>query len=93
MMLLPWPCRLVSWYDNSNLQLIASKTRQMIVDFRKMKSPIAPVMINGELIVRVDCFKFLDTMKPSDLGWENHTDAVVKKARQRLYFLRQLKKF
>ena len=29
----------------------------------------------------------------SDLGWENNTDAVVKKAQQRLYFLRQLKKF
>ena len=29
----------------------------------------------------------------SDLAWENNTDAVVKKAQQRLFFLRQLKKF
>ena len=39
------------------------------------------------------CFKFLNTTITSDLGWENNTDAVVKKAQQRLYFLRQLKKF
>ena len=29
----------------------------------------------------------------SDLGWENNTDAVVKKAQQRMFFLRRLKKF
>ena len=27
------------------------------------------------------------------MGWENNTDAVVKKAQRRLYFQRQLKKF
>ena len=44
-------------------------------------------------IKRVDSFKFLGTIICSDLGWENNTDAVVKKAQQRLFFLRQLKKF
>ena len=32
-------------------------------------------------------------MLGTDLTWENNTDAVVKKAQQRLFFLRQLKKF
>ena len=41
----------------------------------------------------MDCFKCLGTILSSDLGWENNTDAVVKKAQQRLFFLRQLKKF
>ena len=41
----------------------------------------------------MDCFKFLGTIISSDLAWENNTDAVVKKAQQRLFFLRQLKKF
>jgi hypothetical protein len=41
----------------------------------------------------VDCFTFLGTIISSDLAWENNTDAVVKKAQQRLFFLRQLKQF
>ena len=65
----------------------------MIVDFRKRKNPLAPIIVNGDSIERVDYFKFLGTIISSDLAWENITDAVVKKAQQRLFFLRQLKKF
>ena len=65
----------------------------MIVDFRKRKKPFAPIIVNGNSIERVDCFKFLGTIISSDLAWENNTDAVVKKAQQRLFFLHQLKKF
>ena len=75
---------LVSWCDTNNLQLNASKTREMIVDFRKRKNPLAPIIVNGDSIERVDYFKFLGTIISSDLAWENNTDAVVKKAQQRL---------
>ena len=44
-------------------------------------------------IQRADCFKCLGTIISNDLGWENNTDAVVKNVQQRLFFLRQLKKF
>ena len=83
---------LVSWCDTHNLQLNASQTREMIVDFRKRKNPLAPIIVNGDSIERVDCFKFLATVS-SDLAWVNNTGAVVKKAQQRLFFLHQLKKF
>ena len=84
---------LVSWCDTNNLQLNASKTREMIVDFSKRKNPLSPISVNGDSIERVDCFKFLGTIISSDLAWENNTDAGVKKAQQRPFFLRQLKKF
>ena len=71
---------LVSWCDTNNLQLNASKTREMIVDFRTEKNPLAPIIVNGDSIERVDCFKFLGTIISSDLAWENNTDAVVKNA-------------
>ena len=80
---------LVSWCYTNKLQLNASKTREMIVDFSKGKNPLAPIIVNGDSIERVDCFKLIS----NDLAWENNTDAVVKKAQQRLFFLRQLKKF
>ena len=83
----------MSWCDTTNLQLNASKTRDMIVDFRKKKNPLAPIIVNGDSIERVDCFKCLGKIISNDLAWENNTDAVVKKAQQRLFFLRQLKTF
>ena len=70
---------LVSWCDNNNLQLNASKNREIIVDYRKTKTPIAPIIINVEIIERMDCFKCLGTIIPGDLGWENNIDAVVKR--------------
>ena len=75
--------RLVSWCDNNNLQLNVSKTRETIVDFRKRKTPLAPIIISGDSIERVGCFTFLGTILSSDLGWENKTDAVVKKAQHK----------
>ena len=53
--------RLVSWCDNNNLLLNASKTQEMIVDFWKKNTQIVHIIINGGPIERVDCFKFMGT--------------------------------
>ena len=42
--------RLVSWCDRNNLELNTSKTKEMIIDFRKKKTPVNPLYINGSLI-------------------------------------------
>ena len=42
---------LVSWCDINNLQLNASKTREMIVDFMKRKNPLAPITLSKGWIV------------------------------------------
>ncbi len=42
---------------------------------------------------RVSSFKFLCVHIAEDLIWSAHTDAVLKKAHQRLFFLRRLRKF
>ena len=38
-------------------------------------------------------FKFLGTIISNSLKWDDNADAIAKRAHQRLYFLRQLKKF
>ena len=65
----------------------------MIVDFRKKKIPVEPLTINGAVIDTVDCFKFLATTVSNTLGWDANVEVTVEKAQQRLFFLRQLKKF
>ena len=84
---------LVSWCTQNNLELNVSKTKEIIVDFRTKKSPILPLLINGEHVEQVKSFKFLGTTISHDLKWSDHIGAAVKKARQRMYFLRQLHKF
>ncbi len=44
-------------------------------------------------VTAVESFRFLGTTISQDLKWDNHIDSIVKKAQQRLYFLRQLRKF
>ena len=65
----------------------------MITDFRREKSPVAPLLINGSPIEIVVSFKFLATTISSGLDWEANIISILKKARKRMYFLRKLKKF
>lgn len=84
---------IVKWCADSNLILNTAKTKEMIIDFRKNVNEKLPIMINGEAIEQVEEFKFLGTILSSDLSWHVNSNSVLKKSRQRLYFLRKLKQF
>uniref|UniRef100_A0AAX7TII9 Biogenesis of lysosome-related organelles complex 1 subunit 1 n=1 Tax=Astatotilapia calliptera TaxID=8154 RepID=A0AAX7TII9_ASTCA len=71
----------------------ALKTVEIIVDFRKHKAPLPPIILTDTPITSVDSFRFLGTTITQDLKWEPTITSVIKKAQQRMYFLRQLKKF
>ncbi len=86
--------RLTSWCQDNCLSLNVSKTRELIVDFRKRQQrPYTPLMISGTPVERVSSFKYLGVNISEDLTWTAHIQTQVKKARQRLYHLRQLRKF
>ncbi len=86
--------RLTSWCQDNCLSLNVSKTKELIVDFRKRQQrPYTPLMISGTPVERVSSFKYLFVNIFEDLTWTAHIQTQVKKARQRLYHLRQLRKF
>ena len=85
--------KLANWCMDNNLELNVSKTKEVIVDFRTKPTNILPITINGEDVEQVDSFKFLGTTISKDLKWEVHISSALKKARQRMFFLRQLNKF
>lgn len=84
---------LVTWCGNNNLTLNTDKTKEMIVDMRKGRRPHQPLFIRGLEVERVSNFKYLGVHISDDLTWTFNTTQVVKKAQQRLYFLRRLRKF
>ncbi|XP_058261704.1 uncharacterized protein LOC131363320 isoform X2 [Hemibagrus wyckioides] len=65
----------------------------MVVDLRKEKGDThAPIHINGEVVDRVTGFKFLGIHISEDLFRTTNSSSLVKKAHQRLFFLRALRK-
>ena len=84
---------LIGWCSENNLVLNTSKTKEVIVDYRKSrKTEHAPLLIHGEEVERVENIKFLGIHITSDLTWTLNTSSLVKKAQQRLFFLRKLKR-
>ncbi|KAI4899158.1 hypothetical protein NFI96_009297 [Prochilodus magdalenae] len=84
---------LSTWCHDNNLTLNTQKTKEIIMDFRRPRSQAhPPVYISGAAVEQVTSFKFLGTHISSDLTWSLNPSVLVKKAQQRLYFLRSLKK-
>ncbi|KAI4886925.1 hypothetical protein NFI96_030443 [Prochilodus magdalenae] len=84
---------LTHWCRENNLSLNVNKTKELVVDFRKQERVHTPITINGAAVERVSSFKFLGVHITEELTWTEHTTQVVKKAQQRLFFLRRLRRF
>ncbi len=65
----------------------------MIVDFRRNSPALPPLTIMDSTVTAVESFRLLGSTISQDLKWDIHIDSIVRKAQQRLYFLRQLRKF
>jgi hypothetical protein len=70
----------VSCQDN-NLSLNVSKAKELIVDYRKLRTEHAPIHIDRAVVERVERFKFLGVHITKDLSWSTHTNTIVKRAR------------
>ncbi len=84
--------RLAGWCRDNNLSLNVEKTKEIVVDFRRVHTLHAPLTINGATVERASSTKFLGVHITEDLSWTNNTAALAKKAQQRLYFLRKLRR-
>lgn len=74
------------------LALNTSKSKELIISFRKQEKEPTPLYIGGETVESVTTFKFLGTHISQDLTWSVNITSLVKKAQQQLYFLRMLRK-
>ncbi|XP_061654562.1 uncharacterized protein LOC133489465 isoform X2 [Phyllopteryx taeniolatus] len=74
-----------------DLELNTLKTVEMIVDFRRYPSPQLPLTLSSCLVSTVETFEFLGITVSQDLKWAVNINPVLKKAQQRMYFLRLLK--
>ena len=73
----------VNWCDRSFLLLNTSKTKDMVIDFRRKQpgSP-PPTYIKGSSIEVVDHYKYLGTVIDNKLKFDINTDAICRKGQQ-----------
>ena len=71
--------------QNNNLSLNVTKTKEIIVDYRKRRTEHAPLLIDGAVVEQVESFKFLGVHITNKLEWYKHTKTVLKRARQSLF--------
>ena len=83
----------VDWCDQNYLQLNVSKTKEMIIDFRKVRSCTAEITIKTETVQQVTSYKYLGVKIDNKLSWNENSMAVLKKTNGRMYCLRKLKSF
>ena len=81
------------WCQENNLSLNANKTKEIIMDFRKQQWEHPPIHIDGTVVEKVESIMFLGVHITDKMKWSTHANSVVKKAQQRLFNLRRLKKF
>ena len=74
--------RLAVWCSENDLELNVSKTKEMVFDVKKKKTPLVPLSITGEVVEEVKAFKFLGTTISSDLKWDENFSSAIKKAHQ-----------
>ncbi|KAI4877002.1 hypothetical protein NFI96_004733 [Prochilodus magdalenae] len=83
---------LTEWCAANNLFLNASKTKELITDFRKGERTDTPLTIGGTFVERVSSFKFLGVHLAEDVTWTLNMSHLVRKSQQRLQFLRRLRR-
>ncbi len=88
--------RLSSWLSGAVLTTWSwTRSKQWRWSWTSGETPpsLSPLTIIDSTVAAVEIFKFLGSIISQDLKWDTHIDSIVKKAQQRLYFLRQLRKF
>ena len=83
----------VKFTEDERMALNLGKCKEMIIDFRKNKSDIPPLEIDGYVFERVKSYKLLGLWIDENLKWKTNVKYLVKKAAKRLFALKVLKKY
>ncbi|KAK3525722.1 hypothetical protein QTP70_006741 [Hemibagrus guttatus] len=83
----------VAWCDFNHLHLNTTKSREMVVDFRRPRPQPEPVTINGDCVEFVKTYKYLGVQLDDRMDWTANTNALCRRGQSRLYFLRRLASF
>ncbi|KAI3353874.1 hypothetical protein L3Q82_005082 [Scortum barcoo] len=85
----------VNWSEHNHLILNTTKTKEVIVDFRKRRrrrDQPTPISIRGTEVEVVSSHRYLGVQLDEKLDWRSHMESYCK-GQSQLYFLRRLRSF
>ena len=80
-------------YQLPAFQCFQNERNLMCIDFRRNRTVISSIVINGEPVEQVDSFKYLGVVLDTKPTFTEHVTVVQKKSQQRLHVLRKLGAF
>ena len=82
------------WTKNNDMKINSEKSKEMIISYThgNLGNEVMNILIEGQVVERVDHVKLLGITLSNDLTWKRHVDNIVKKAGKRIYMLYQLKR-
>ena len=80
------------WCKDNYLDLNVTKTKEMLFDFRRNKPEVTNIQIDNSEVECVKSYKYLGVNIESNAKWDSHVHSQIKKANQRLYFVRCLRR-
>ena len=83
----------VEYCDRNHLELNVSKTKEMIIDFRRSRTSPTPISIKNCDVQRVNEYKYLGVIIDDKLSWSSQIDKIVTSLKPRLYCLRKMNSF
>ena len=81
------------WTKNNCLLLNTTKTKELVLDFRRSKTPYQSVCIDGGEIETVQTCKHLGVVLENKLEWSANIEAACRRGQSSLLFLIQLRSF
>lgn len=82
--------RLNKWLNCNKMKLNVEKSKCMVMNGSDDILNCEPIMINGEIIERVDQFKLLGVNVKNDLKMNDHCEYIVKKVAKKTGFLARI---
>ena len=75
------------WVNINHLQFNVQKCKFMLVSRKRNQQAQPNLLLCGQLLQKVDTYKYLGLLVTSDLNWSNHISSICSKARKLLGML------
>ena len=80
--------RFTTWCKDIFLHLNVTKTKELLIDFRKQPPAVSPITIDGEIVEK---YKYLGIILDNKLKFDSNVLNIHKKCHYRIYCLQRLR--
>ena len=83
--------RTTTWCKDNFLDINVTKTKELLIDFRKQLHALTPITTNGEIDERVEKYKCLEIILHNEFMFNSNVLIIYKKCQYGIYCLQKLR--